>query len=293
MPAQQFDARGDGIEAVARQRQARMQHAVDAVADAELPFLGLDVNIRRAFVERLRQRVADEFHHRRFLGQLAQAAYFFGDAVPVAVERLLDDVQGAVEILVERQPPLDGGVPAEGELDHLVEARQQGIARDAMDGSVALVLPHERLLIEPPFGRLVRALDRRQHERGIGGDVARRQDRQTELLGQRAQEIAFGDGADAHQHRAEASAELGLEFQAAFEIGGVDEAAVQEKLPDRKPLGLLSRCGHIGDAKIGVVHDHVHADVANTTRGGAGHLLRMKIMPLIARRRDATPGDAY
>ncbi len=69
-PRHDLDAADDRrLEAIDLRRQhLRLQHAVDAVADAERFFLGLDVNVAGALVGRLDQDLVDQLDDRGLLG---------------------------------------------------------------------------------------------------------------------------------------------------------------------------------------------------------------------------------
>ena len=89
-----LQATDDGVaESTHRGRNASInQHAVDAVADGEVLFVRLDVNIGGAFAHGFNKEIIDEAHHAGFLrlrGLISVEAGMFKFSAPVpAAERV-------------------------------------------------------------------------------------------------------------------------------------------------------------------------------------------------------------
>ncbi len=154
----QFNARGDGVEAVARQVVARLQHAIDAKPHYERIFLGLDVNVGGLLVDCLRRDVVDQLHHRRFFRQFAQVRHVVAD---IGLAVVLQQLQKIIQVLAARQMP-QRPVLRERYRDGLLQIMADGIARGANQCFVR-AFPNRKLLIDEPLGGKTRGADHGGH----------------------------------------------------------------------------------------------------------------------------------
>ena len=82
----QLDARDHGGLQFARRRFLIVEHAIDAIADAELFFERLHVDIAGALLDRLRDHGVDQPDDRRLAGHVAQVFEIFGSLRRIGIE---------------------------------------------------------------------------------------------------------------------------------------------------------------------------------------------------------------
>jgi len=115
-----------------------MQHAVDAVADAQVVFQRFDVDIRAAVVMAFPDDLVDEFDDAGFLVEIAQVADG-GPEVFVEIELVAGDeaVEGIGADAVELLGGLfDVGGGGQGELDAQAGSQPQGVGQAGRNGSL-------------------------------------------------------------------------------------------------------------------------------------------------------------
>ncbi len=116
------------------------QHAVDAVADAQVVLQRLDVDVGGALLERLAEDLVDEVHHRGLLVVLVQHGdlllHVIGTAVAVAAfEQFFKVLRAHAVALVQRfEDAPAGGQPPGDPLAHLVPHRLPGIEIERIVG---------------------------------------------------------------------------------------------------------------------------------------------------------------
>ena len=105
-----LETRGDGALHLERRRHHLVEHAVDAVAHAELLLERLDVDIARPLVHRVRDERVDELDDRRVLAHAPRRARI--------VVHLLDDLEVLLHVLHDFGERVGGFVEAvDGALD--------------------------------------------------------------------------------------------------------------------------------------------------------------------------------
>ena len=123
-----FEARNDGAlqHAQLRRHGHLVQDAVDAVADAQIVFQRLDVDIRGALVDRFADDLVDEFNHARLrvvIGDVLRLLALL--AAVVGARGLQDLLEGFRAHAVER---LDGADELPARDDDPLAACARGVA---------------------------------------------------------------------------------------------------------------------------------------------------------------------
>jgi hypothetical protein len=129
-----LDARGDGVLELERRLHHLVEHAIDAVARAEVLLVGLDVDVRRIPLDGVGQDEVHELDDRRVLGLLGELAdvdvLIVVHDVDVHVVEVRHDVgkaRGLVVVAIDRA--LDGVVGGDDDLDVVA-----GEELDVVDG---------------------------------------------------------------------------------------------------------------------------------------------------------------
>jgi len=228
-------------------RDARLgEDAVDAVADRKLVLVRLDVDVRRAFADRLDEQVVDEADDARFLRFLGVVARdrgveLGGDFARERVERVAGDaVAGADELL-------EVALVGEGEFDRVPRQEPQFVERREL-ARIARGDP-ERASVEGDR----HALELEDHLRGKGPqrvavdlDPGQVDDRKVELGGERGEHRLIRDEAESPQGLVELLTRPPLFDQRVFELFVGDQAPIEE---ERVDAHSRSRCYRRGEAK--------------------------------------------
>ena len=229
-----LDPRGDGRLQAPRRRLLIVQHAIDAVPDAQRVLERLEVNVRRLGAKRVLDDEVDEADDRGLKGHVAQVADVLVSLARRAgiLHALHDPLQGRgrprVRPFDRLEDPFRGG---DGDLDLHGEAQSQvveeqqirrirgrdrervALDRDRADAVLAEVL-RRQVLQDRDRGRQLVACE--EGEVGLGGE--------------RAQHVLAGDRAHRHERLAEAFPAAADPAQRALEgfEGGL--ACLQEDL---------------------------------------------------------------
>ncbi len=246
-----LDARGDGGDRVRGHRRGLLEHAVDAVADAQLLLVGLEVDVGAAAVDGL---LDDPLDHLDDRGVLAGGAERDRRLLAEVVERAggllgralrLDDA-GVVLELGEVHAGAVEEVGVREALEDVVDVARRG------DGRADLVAGHHGDVVD---GQDVGGIGHRDLERAVAlerdrdGLVAADRGRGDELGGIRV------DAEDAQVEVVEAEA-LG---DGAGELVLAEGAGGEQHALDGRAGGgrLLGRLVHLGALHEPEVHDHV------------------------------------
>ncbi len=239
-----LDPREDGAPELQGQADHLVEVAVDAVADAELLFVGLEVDVRSALLDGVDERRVDEGDDRRLFargldlleGDVILA--FLDDVDPAVVGQgdVLDDLLdlegvGRPIVLVDgvHHPGLGGDDRLDAEpgpepdvLDDLevgrVDHRQGQEGPDPVDGHDHVLLGH--------VGR------DEVDDLGIDLELVEVDIRVAELAAQGLGDLLLGNEAEGHQARPERQAVLLLEIEGGLQLVRVDDLFTQEKLAE-------------------------------------------------------------
>ena len=114
----------------------------------------------------------------------------------------------------------------------------------------ALARPRQYLLIEQPVDP-GRGLHRGQpHHVLVRRGHVRPHHRQAELAAEHLQQVVLADRANPHQHAADPPADLLLQGQPALEVGGADQAGIEQKLAQQAVARRNPQCGVRGHRRI-------------------------------------------
>ena len=273
-----------------------MQHAVDPVADDQSILERLDVNVRRALLERVGDDQADETDDRRFGGEVLQLLdvgehpVFVDDACLDAIDDL------SQRRLVAAVKSLQRLVELVGQRDHRSD-RPAGHHLECFDGELVGGVDHGQhqlvlVLADRDRARLAEEtradalLENREFGIGVGLDH-----RDAELQCKRFGHFALRDQAEIHQQLAQTLAfgtrtALGIRLlqpKRAIERDRIELATLDEHLAhspaDRRGLcgdGRDNRRGRIGRHRCRVVRHRDHgrsvsaSDVVRQRQRGLG-----------------------
>jgi hypothetical protein len=184
-----------------------LQHAVDAVADADVLLVALEVDVRRSFLHRVGEDAVDQLHHRRLVhrrgegdrGHLLLGVRHHLDVVHLdLLEQIGDALVGLLVLAVDRL--LEGEVPRDDGLDV-----QPGDELEVVDHPQVGGVGHRHRERAPHAAQ-------RQHlvlRRDLGGDQLQDAGVQLHplqvhgghavLAGQGAHQVLLGQEAELHQ----------------------------------------------------------------------------------------------
>ena len=186
-----------------RRHRRVVQHAVDAIADLELSFIGLDVDVRRPIADRFDENLVDQLDDRGLLGHFDHVAglvdgiaddldVFFGDHVldgrSAHTVELFDQ---AIDLGLGRQRHLDPPMRQHAQL-------VKGIQIVRIGGG-----HRERAVLLRDGNEAVAVHQFRRHDLeqfGVDGQRTQIDHRQGELLAHDLEHRFFLDEAHAHQH---------------------------------------------------------------------------------------------
>ena len=233
--ADDLDAHGDAGHVGLVEAPHRLEHAVDAVADAQERVLGLEVDVGGAALHRVDEQRVDKAHHRLRVLVAARLQALVVDLAGLdllqdAVDRQLVAVE-LVDVVLElgfgRELCLDLDLRAEhraqlvhrDDVEDLASWRPSGPARrvegDRQDAVAAReILRHElqRLGIGDDLGKVDRLLaDRARHDVADGG---------------------LGNEAEAHQQAPERDVVVALLGERDGELVGGDQPLLNEQLAE-------------------------------------------------------------
>jgi hypothetical protein len=196
-------------------------HAVDAHADEEPVALRLEVQVRGAFLDRVREQAVDERDRRSARRHVADVV----DALHL-LACVLDDGQldpravRAVERLVELC--LLGHDWAERDAERELEVVDRAEVRGVGDGE-----PKHAVLREPDRQRVEATRERRRQKLdrlGVDVDVVQVDQLEPALLGDRACDLPRREQAELRDDRSEAAAVVALCFERLLELGDAQQA---------------------------------------------------------------------
>ena len=225
----QLEAADDGGLEFARRRFLVEEHAIHAEAHAEFLLERLDVNIAGALLDGLGDHGVDQADDGSLARHVAQVFEIGAGLLVVAlgVGALFGfaviPVDGVEDFLLggERGADLQAAEGAHGgdglEIQRIGHRDGEDVVRQR-DGNGA-ALAEEAMRQAFDFGS-----GGRRAIHGDQGDV--------ELIAERGEHVAVGDGAHVHQDLAELIAALQLEFEGALDILGLDLAAFQQDLAE-------------------------------------------------------------
>ena len=225
------------------------EHAVHAVAYAELLLERLDMDIAGALLDGLGDHGVDQADDRRLAGHVAQVLEIGGGLFVIALARG-DLALGLAVMLLQGVQDLRFGSQRganfqSGERAHRRDGleiqrighrqRQRGIGQgQGKDAALAQKALRETL----DFG-------------GRGRRLVHRHDGNAELVGKRRQHVALGDQAHIDQDLAELLAALLLQFEGALQIFRLDLVALDQNLAEphrarasRREAGRRGGIGH-------------------------------------------------
>ncbi len=222
-PGDQLDTAAERIEAVARVCLARVQHAVHAEADGERIRAGLEVDVRGVGIDSGREDGVSEFDDRRFLCEFAQPADVVARRGRGRCAAVLQGQEDAFKVPRNAERPRDARRVRERQADVLAQFRNERVAAGDLDRTVLAQERHGPMRLEPRQrgGRRVeRSLDVLEaSQRGV-----RVEQRQAQLLGERAVQGIFGQRTEADEDRAEALLELRLQAERRINVRSRNES---------------------------------------------------------------------
>jgi hypothetical protein len=238
--AHDFEAAGDGVLELDRRLHLLHQHAVDAVADAELLLVGLDVDVARALLDRVEEDGVDEADDRRALGLLLQLHEVDVVTIDGEIDLFLGElrehvvvVRGAAGVVGALDRGDDPGLRGHDRLD--VEAREE---LDVVDGVEVRRIGHghdERRAGARERDDLVLLADLARDELDEVGLhlVLVQVDRGDAVLGREEMgDFPVGNVAELCQGVAEVRAVLALLFLRLAELLEADELLADEELAE-------------------------------------------------------------
>jgi len=234
-----LQTRGDGVLQLQRRIHDLVEDPVDAEPDAELLLVRLDVDVRRAALDRVGHDQVHEFDDRRFFGTFRERLYIelfiILEDFEVGALRLLqvfhDLLQlerrsGAVVVVDRGFDSELGGhdrldVVARHELDVVHGEHVGRIGHRDRDRRAGLVDGKDVVLARDV------GVDQLDH-RGIDFEVIEVDRRHTELLRKTLSNVLFGDEAELDEGLAQFRAGVLLDLQRVFELILSDQAGFSE-----------------------------------------------------------------
>ena len=246
-PREDLDARGDRLLELRGGVHHLLEDAVDPVPDPVLLLVGLDVDVRGAALDRVRQDDVDEPDDRGFLPLLDQLLEVDG-----VLLLLVDDLEGGVggvdrRHLLHDLLQLEGVGGAVVPVDRVLEGDLRG------DDRLDVVAGHELQVVHREDVRRVGHRDGERRAglvdredvvlaRDLGGDelqdvrvdleVRQVDRRHAELRGERLRDVVLGDEAEPHERLAQLHPRFLLLLQGRGELLRVDELRLQEKFSE-------------------------------------------------------------
>src|SRR6185437_12669915 len=239
----QLYARNNSGLQLARRRVLAIEHAVNAIPDAELFFERLDMYVARALLDGLRDHRVHQPDDWRFAGHVAKMLKVFGSLCRIGFRIVFGFVLLAV-IAGDR-------------VEDLLLRREHGIDAEAGAGAHrGDGLEIERVGHRQPY-RMIRQADRKAAElaqefrrecfrfRGNGGRPVDGNQWNAELVAQRRQHIAHGDEAEIYQRLAELVAAFFLQLERAIEILRRNQLARNQRFaePHQKSRSSIAEAG--------------------------------------------------
>ena len=228
-----------------RRRLDLVQHAVDPVAHDQPVLERLDVDVRRARVERIGDDQRHHAYHRRFGGEILQ---LLDVGVEGKVIALLDVAQDLAERRFARAiQPLERRLELHRNRD-LRSHLATGDHLECVDRVLVSRVGHRQRQLGFVFGERQRARFAQEsrrytllEDRKLG--VASRFDqRQSKLIGQRLRHVALGDHAERDQQHAELLAGVLLNAQGAVQPGDIELAALDQDLAESFSFECVHTC---------------------------------------------------